>query len=86
MPFTPGVYRHFKGNLYAAALTAKNSENPEELFVVYRALYGKGEIWIRPLSMWQETVFVNQTEVKRFTFVRPFKEGENPLFGDIEQL
>ena len=84
MPFIPGVYRHFKGNLYAAVLTAKNSENPEELFVVYRALYGAGEVWVRPLTMWQETVCVDQTQVARFTFVRPFAKGENPLSLDFD--
>ena len=50
-----GFYRHFKGNIYEVIDVAKHSETLEEM-VVYRALYGEGEVWVRPLSMWNETV------------------------------
>ena len=51
----PGVYRHFKGNLYRVLFSARHSETGEEM-VVYRALYGEGGLWVRPLAMWQEAV------------------------------
>jgi hypothetical protein len=51
----PGRYRHFKGNEYQVLGIARHSETLEEL-VVYRALYGDGGLWVRPASMWTETV------------------------------
>ena len=50
-----GIYRHFKGNLYEVIGMAKHSETLEEM-VVYRALYGEGGLWVRPASMWNETI------------------------------
>lgn len=47
----PGdVVRHFKGMKYAFLCYAKDSETQEEM-VVYRALYGAGETWVRPKEM-----------------------------------
>ena len=63
-----GKYRHFKGNEYEALYVAKHSETLEEM-VVYRALYGEFGIWVRPLSMWDETVIHEGREVKRFTYI-----------------
>lgn len=51
----PGVYRHFKGNLYQLLFVAKHSETLEDM-VVYRALYGQRGVWVRPAAMWNETV------------------------------
>ena len=45
-PIRPGVYRHFKGNLYRVLFTAQHSETREEL-VVYQALYGEQGYWVR---------------------------------------
>lgn len=63
-----GRYRHFKGNEYEVIAVAKHSETLEPM-VVYRALYGDGGIWVRPLSMWNETVELNGVKQKRFTYV-----------------
>ena len=63
-----GKYRHFKGNMYEVIGIAKNSETLEEM-VVYRALYGDGGLWVRPASMWNETVVRDGKEFKRFEFV-----------------
>lgn len=54
-PLKPGRYRHFKGNEYELLGVARHSETLEEM-VVYRALYGEGGLWVRPLAMWSEEV------------------------------
>ena len=51
----PGRYRHFKGNEYEVIGLARHSETTEEM-VVYRALYGDGGLWVRPLSMFLSKV------------------------------
>lgn len=63
-----GKYRHFKGNEYEVVGIAKNSETLEET-VVYRALYGEKELWVRPASMWNETVERDGKTYKRFTYI-----------------
>ncbi len=65
MEIKKGKYRHFKGNEYEVIGTAKHSESLEE-FVVYRALYGEGGLWVRPASMWNETVERDGKVFKRF--------------------
>ena len=37
---------------------------------VYRALYGEGGVWVRPLSMWSEAVEVDGRRVPRFALER----------------
>ena len=54
-PLKPGRYRHFKGNEYELLGVARHSETLEEM-VVYRALYGEGGLWVRPIAMWSEEV------------------------------
>lgn len=61
-----GIYQHFKGGRYEVIAIAKHSETLEEM-VVYKALYGDGGVWVRPASMWEETVVYGGKEVKRFT-------------------
>ena len=63
-----GRYRHYKGNEYLVIGVANHSETLESM-VVYKALYGEGELWVRPLSMWNETVEVNGVKFKRFEFI-----------------
>ena len=48
-----GIYKHFKGDLYLVEDIAINSETGEKM-VVYRALYGKNELLVRPLKMFIE--------------------------------
>lgn len=64
----PGRYRHFKGNEYEVIGIARHSED-ESPVVVYRALYGDGELWVRPAEMWNETVTRDGTTHKRFTTI-----------------
>lgn len=70
-----GVYRHFKGNLYEVIAVAKHSETLEEM-VVYKALYGNGDVWVRPISMWNEEIERDGKVFKRFELVEENKIKE----------
>ncbi len=63
-----GRYRHYKGNEYEVIGVGRHSETLEEM-VIYKALYGNGEIWVRPLGMWDDIIIVNGKTVKRFEFI-----------------
>lgn len=66
-----GKYRHFKGNEYEVLYVAKHSETLEPM-VVYRALYGDFGVWVRPASMWDETVERDGKTFKRFTLIEKY--------------
>ena len=63
-----GIYKHFKGDLYEVSDIARHSETEEE-YVVYRTLYGDRSLWVRPLSMFDETIERDGETFKRFEFV-----------------
>ena len=63
-----GFYRHYKGNQYEVVGFAKHSETLEDM-VIYRALYGEGGVWVRPLSMWENLIEVDGKTVKRFEYI-----------------
>jgi len=63
-----GKYRHYKGKEYEVLGLAKHSENLEEL-VVYRALYGENQIWVRPLNMFKEKIILDGVEKSRFEYI-----------------
>ena len=64
----PGRYRHFKGGEYEVYGVAKHSETGEEL-VVYRTLYGERGLWVRPLTMFEETVEREGKIQARFVYI-----------------
>lgn len=51
----PGIYRHFKGNQYEVLHIATHSETREKM-VVYQALYGEREVYVRPYDMFASRV------------------------------
>ena len=58
------VYRHFKGNLYLAHDIATHCETGEK-FVVYRALYGSQDLYIRPYDM-----FISEVDHEKYPNVK----------------
>lgn len=64
-----GHYEHYKGLPYLVLALARHSETLEEL-VVYQALYGERGVWVRPLTMFLETVVVEGKEIPRFKWVQ----------------
>ena len=60
-----GRYRHYKNKDYDVIGIANHTETMEK-YVVYRALYGTYELWVRPLAMFMEMVELNGKSVPRF--------------------
>jgi hypothetical protein len=67
---SPGLYRHYKGQLYQVWQLARHSETREWL-VVYQALYGDYGWWVRPATMFGEEVDVAGQRQPRFAAYTP---------------
>ena len=72
------VYRHFKGDYYLVLDIAKSSETEEE-YVVYRALYGDNELWIRPLDM-----FLSEVDHEKYPEVKQEYRFENVTIDSVK--
>ena len=79
-----GVYRHYKGNEYELLGVARHSETLEPM-AVYRALYGDGGLWVRPLSMWSEMVEAGGARVPRFAPISKETPVEAPESGGVRE-
>lgn len=67
-----GIYRHYKGNIYEVIGVANHSETLEKM-VVYRSIKNKDELWVRPISMWNEEVILpDNSKVLRFTLIEEY--------------
>lgn len=66
---TPGRYRHFKGNEYEVIDFANDSETGEKM-VIYRALYGTHELWVRPYDMFREIIERDGKRMRRFERIK----------------
>ena len=76
MPLQPGLYQHYKGPQYRVFSVARHSETEEDV-VFYQALYGDYGFWVRPLSMFLESVIVEGEQVTRFALI----QAETSLFS-----
>ena len=76
MELQTGLYRHYKGPEYRVFGVARHSETEEQV-VFYQALYGDFGLWVRPLSMFLESVEVDGEQVPRFALV----QAEASLFS-----
>lgn len=66
----PGIYEHYKGKKYLVIGTAAHSETLERL-VVYVPLYDSPgpRLWVRPRTMFTETVERDGLVVPRFRYI-----------------
>jgi hypothetical protein len=62
-----GIYKHYMGHLYEVLDRVRHSETLEYL-ILYKALYGDFELWVRPEAMFLETVILNGVEQPRFVY------------------
>ena len=63
-----GKHKHYKGKFYDVIGEARHSETLEEL-VVYRALYGDFDLWVRPKKMFLEDIEIEGKKMPRFEFI-----------------
>ena len=66
-PVIGGIYRHYKGPRYRVIGMVRHSETLEDM-VHYECLYDNpnGQFWVRPKTMFQETLMVDGEPVMRF--------------------
>lgn len=73
---TGGIYRHYKGGIYEVIFVATHTETKEDLVIYWLisdiealAAGKKVQNWARPVGMWDETVAVDDKNVRRFTLI-----------------
>jgi hypothetical protein len=65
----PGLYRHYKGNMYEVVGTVHHSETLEPM-TLCRAVYGEHGLWVRPAAMFEEEVVIDGAAQPRFAKVK----------------
>ena len=72
---SPGRYRHYKNNNECTVIAMVRHSETEEALALYRAEYGKRELWVRPIKNFCELVDVGDSRVKRFELIAPIKSA-----------
>ena len=70
-PFTPGIYKHYKGGMYHAIGLACHEET-HEWYVIYKPMYEHGDspdTWIRAYANFFSSVSLEGAAVPRFTLI-----------------
>ena len=73
-----GMYEHYKKKQYEVSGVAHHSETLEEL-VIYRAVYGDYDMWVRPLALFLGDVEVDGRSIPRFRFVGEDRETSHSM-------
>ena len=68
IPQSGQLYKHYKGSVYQILYLGLHTETLEEV-VVYKAV-DKDQVWVRPLTMWNNIVEVQGQKVLRFTLLK----------------
>jgi len=71
-----GIYEHYKRLSYKVLVVAHHTESLEEV-VVYQALYGERNIWVRPVSMFLENILIEGVARPRFKLMQEPKSPKS---------
>lgn len=65
------IYQHSKKQTQYLVLSLATHSETLETMVVYVSLYSndKSQVWVRPLSMWEELVEVDGKKAPRFSLI-----------------
>ena len=72
----PGIYLHYKGNLYRVLTVAKHTENDDDL-VIYHPLNDPQSLWARPINIFTDTLLQGNQLTSRFRFIRRFDNSDD---------
>ncbi len=70
------IYKHYRGNQYIVVDIAKDADQDgDEFCVVYRALYGHGQLYVTTI---EKFTGVNSLGETRFVLLETEEENRNP--------